>query len=188
MTHQATAWSASSRVGALTRFFTGISGFPGPRRPLAPSADASASSPEAGAGFGAFAGLGGGGGGGGGRHSGHEVRSRLCAQKSPAGEDMGRSGGAAPSNALRLRRGVADSLSHGRARAGAGGPSMRTPLVLLAIAGLAFATALVPVAEASHRCYTIGDYQVCRHIPGDEILDDLRDGCVEVGLHYLCLA
>lgn len=64
---------------------------------------------------------------------------------------------------------------------------MRLPLVLLAIVGLTLATAVVPVAEANHRCYTLGSYQVCRYIPGDEIVDDVRDGCVAVGLGPNCL-
>jgi hypothetical protein len=65
---------------------------------------------------------------------------------------------------------------------------MNAGFVLLALVALSAFVALTPVAEASHRCYTLGDYQVCHYIPGDEALDWVRDGCVPVGDNLYCLA
>ncbi len=49
---------------------------------------------------------------------------------------------------------------------------MRRSVVVILLA-LAAAGATAPAAHANHRCYTLGDYQVCHHVPGDEVLDDL---------------
>lgn len=65
---------------------------------------------------------------------------------------------------------------------------MKTGFVLIALVALSALAAVTPVAEANHRCYTIGSYQVCRYIPGDEVLDWVRDGCVPVGDDLVCLA
>ena len=46
-------------------------------------------------------------------------------------------------------------------------------LLLTATAGALLATAFASGAQASHRCHTLGHYQVCTFIPGDEILDDI---------------
>ena len=61
-------------------------------------------------------------------------------------------------------------------------------VVLIALVALSAFVAITPVAEANHRCYTIGSYQMCRYIPGDEALDWVRDGCVPVGDDVVCLA
>ena len=61
-------------------------------------------------------------------------------------------------------------------------------IVVAALVLLSFTTALAPVAEANHRCYTLGSYQVCRYIPGDEVIDWVREGCIPVDMHLLCLA
>lgn len=70
---------------------------------------------------------------------------------------------------------------------------MRFPVVLLT-AGILLATlAVAPAAEAGHRCYTIGSYQVCRYVPFDEIpeevLKEIRDpdGCLDVDEGPVCL-
>lgn len=53
---------------------------------------------------------------------------------------------------------------------------MRAPRLLLAVlVGLTLVSAFAPVAEANHRCYTLGDYTVCRYIPGDEYVDCLKE-------------
>ena len=64
--------------------------------------------------------------------------------------------------------------------------AMRVAVAALVL--LSLTVAVAPVAEANHRCYTLGSYQVCRYIPGDEAIDWVRDGCVPVDDHLLCLA
>lgn len=70
---------------------------------------------------------------------------------------------------------------------------MRIPVILLTAGLLLTTLAVAPAAEANHRCYTWGSYQVCRYIPFDEIpeeiLDELRnpDGCIDVDEGPFCL-